>query len=286
VAIRRAGLTFDVDVGGAVRGEPVLLLHGFPQTAAMWEPLACSLQELGYRTIAPNQRGYSPGARPRSVRAYRLEGLVEDAGAFAVEAGGGPVHVIGHDWGGVVAWMLAAVHPELVRTITTISGPHPGAYLQAVRRTRQALASWYIPLFQVPGLVERILDPDTGAGRRRLVRLLRLSGHEAADVERDVSFLGRDGLAAGLAWYRAAALPSPRRQRQAKAVAPALLLWGDRDTAVSRAAIEMSAAYTSGSSRVEVLPGVTHWAPDQAPDRLLPLIADHLAAHRSGTVPR
>ena len=284
--VRRDGLSFDVEVGGSVHGEPVLLLHGFPQTAVMWGPLAGGLRDLGYRTVAPDQRGYSPGARPRGVRAYRLEELAGDAAAFAAEAGGGPVHVIGHDWGGAVAWSLATGYPELVRTITTISGPHLRAYLTAVRRTRQVLASWYVPLFQVPGVAERVLDPDSAAGRRRLLRMLRLAGHEAADARRDVALLDRKALAAGLAWYRAAALPSPGRRRQGTAAAPALLLWGDRDTAVLRAAVELSAAYTTGPSRVDVLTGVTHWAPDQAPDRLLPLIADHLAAHRSGTVPR
>jgi pimeloyl-ACP methyl ester carboxylesterase len=286
MTVRRVGLTFDVATGGPADGEPVLLLHGFPQTAVMWDTVAAGLQRRGYRTVAPNQRGYSAGARPGGTRAYRLGELAGDAAAVVEQAAGGPVHVVGHDWGGPVAWILASLRPELVLTLTTISGPHPGAYLRAARRTPQALASWYIPLFQVPGLAERILDPDTDAGRRRLVRLLRLSGHEAAHAERDVALLGRDGLAAGLAWYRAMALRPSRRLLEATTAAPALLLWGDRDTAVRRPAIEMSAAYAAGPCRVEVLPGVTYWAPDQAADRLVPLIADHLAAHPSGTVTR
>jgi pimeloyl-ACP methyl ester carboxylesterase len=284
--VHRDGLTFDVRRGGPPGGEPVLLLHGFPQTAAMWDTVAAGLHQRGYRTVAPNQRGYSPGARPPGVRPYRLPELVEDAAAVVDEAAGGPVHVVGHDWGGTVAWMLAASHPELVRTLITISGPHPGAYLRSAVRTRQALASWYFPVFGVPGLVERVLDPGTEAGRRRFVRLLGLAGHEPADAERDAALLGRDGLAGGLAWYRAASLVSLRRLRRSKVSAPTLLLWGDLDKAVLRQSIEMSAGYATGPCRLEVLPGVSHWAPDQAPDRLVPLIADHLAGRGEVSVHR
>ena len=194
-------------------------------------------------------------------------------------AGGGPVHVVGHDWGGPVAWLLAASRPELVRTLTTISGPHPGAYLLSAVRSRQALASWYIPVFQTPGFVERVLDPDTEAGRRRFVRAFGHVRHEPADAERDAALLGRDGLVGGLAWYRALPFASFRRLFRAKVSAPTLLLWGDRDNAVLHQGIRMSTRYATGPCRLEVLHGVSHWAPDQAPDRLVRLIADHLANH-------
>jgi pimeloyl-ACP methyl ester carboxylesterase len=276
--VRRDGLTFDVVVAGPPTGEPVLLLHGFPQAATMWEGVAAGLQQRGYRTLAPNQRGCSPGARPRGVRPYRLDELVADAAAVVKQRAGGPVHVVGHDWGGPVAWMLAASRPDLVWSLTTISGPHLGAYLVSAVRSRQALASWYIPLFQIPGLVERLLDPSTEAGRRRFVRFLGYSGQDPADAERDAVALGRGGLTAGLAWYRALPYVGFRRLAQSRVSVPTLLLWGDQDTAVLRAGIELSRRYATGPCRVEVLPGVSHWAPDQASDRLVPLIGDHLAA--------
>ena len=275
--MHRNGLTFDVRRGGPSNGEPVLLLHGFPQTGAMWAAVASGLEQRGYRTVAPDQRGYSPGARPPGGRPYRLPELVDDAAAVVDQVAGGPVHVVGHDWGGSVAWMLAASRPELVRTLTTISGPHLAAYLRSTGRPRQALAAWYVPVFGVPGLVERVLDPDTAAGRRRFVRSLGRAGHRPADAERDAALLGRDGLAGGLAWYRAASLVSFRRLHRAKVAAPTLLLRGDRDTAVLQPSIEMSAGYATGPCRVVVLPGVSHWAPDQAPEQIVPLIADHLA---------
>lgn len=250
----------------------------------MWEAVAAGLHQRGYRTVAPDQPRLLGRARPKGARHYRLAELVEDAAAVADELGGGPVHVVGHDWGGPVAWMLAATQPGRVRTLTTISGPHLGAFLRSALRSRQALASWYIAVFLVPGLVERVLDPGTEAGRRRFVRLLGHFGHDPADAERDAVRLGRDGLVGGLAWYRAprfAPFGSLLRPGDATVSAPTLLVWGDRDNAVLLRGIEMSAGYATGPCRVEVLNGISRWAPDEAPERLVPLIADHLASHRS-----
>jgi pimeloyl-ACP methyl ester carboxylesterase len=148
--------------------------------------------------------------------------------------------------------------------------------LSAVR-SRQALASWYIPVFQTPGLVERLADPSTEAGRRRFVRFLGHFGHDPADAEHDAILLGRDGLVGGLAWYRALPFVGFRRLFRSTVSAPTLLIWGDRDKAVLRPGIELSRRYAAGPCRLEVLDGVSHWAPNQAPDRLVPLMAAHLA---------
>src|SRR4051794_2953424 len=124
----RGALRFDVvDGGPADADETVLLLHGFPQTSASWAPVADRLHAAGLRTLAPDQRGYSPGARPGGRAAYRVEHLVDDAAALVTSSGAGSVHVVGHDWGAVVAWALAAHRPELVRTVTGVSVPHPAA---------------------------------------------------------------------------------------------------------------------------------------------------------------
>lgn len=277
MTVRRNGLAFDVHCAGPPEGEPVLLLHGFPQTAAMWEGLAAGLHERGYRTVAPDQRGYSPGARPRGLRAYRLTELAEDAAAVVDQAAGGPVHVVGHDWGGPVGWTLAADRPQLVRSLTTISGPHLGAYLVSVFTTRQALASWYMPIFMVPGLMELLFDPDSPGGRRRGTRFLAHFGHDPADAEADLVRLGRAGLVGGLSWYRALPRIGFRRLFRSTVAAPTLLLRGDGDNAVLTPGIERSARFTTGGCRIEVIPGLTHWAPNQAPERLVPFIADHLA---------
>ncbi|MFD4432952.1 alpha/beta fold hydrolase, partial [Nocardia sp. NPDC058497] len=126
----RAGLRFDVVDSGPIDGNVVLALHGFPQTASSLSELTGLLNARGYRTIAPNQRGYSPGARPRGRFAYRVSELVGDVVALIREIDRGPVHLVGHDWGAVVAWSLAGARPDLVRTLVTVSVPHPGAYVR------------------------------------------------------------------------------------------------------------------------------------------------------------
>src|SRR5258707_2011934 len=127
------GLTFEVQVAGPERGAPVLLLHGFPQHAGEWDAVVPGLHAAGYRTIAPNQRGYSPDARPAEVKAYRMAECVADALAIVGELVPGPVDVVGHDWGALVGWYLASGYPDRVRTFTAVSVPHPLAVADALR---------------------------------------------------------------------------------------------------------------------------------------------------------
>src|SRR5690606_26265127 len=137
------GFTFDVIDGGPVDGDVIVLLHGFPQTATSWSKVAPLLHEAGYRSLAPHQRGYSPGARPSGRRAYSVDRLVADVAAL-VDTVGGPVHLVGHDWGAIVAWAVAVERPELLRTLTTVSVPHPMAFLRSMARSTQLLHSYYM----------------------------------------------------------------------------------------------------------------------------------------------
>jgi pimeloyl-ACP methyl ester carboxylesterase len=138
------GLVFDPLAAGPPTGELVVLLHGFPQTSACWTPLLEALAAAGYRAVAPDQRGYSPEARPTAVRAYRLPKLVADVLAVAYWLGAARIHLVGHDWGGVVAWRLAGWHPDRVATLTAVSTPHPRAFARALVAGTQALRSAYI----------------------------------------------------------------------------------------------------------------------------------------------
>src|ERR687896_1498444 len=153
----RNGLTFDVHELGPPDGDPVLLLHGFPQRGESWHAVASRLADRGYRTLDPDQRGYSPRARPRGRSAYRLGELVVDALAVVDELAGPSVrvHLVGHDWGAAVAWRLAARHGGRVRSLTAVSVPPPAAYLRSLVTTRQGFASWYVYAMQLPGLPER-----------------------------------------------------------------------------------------------------------------------------------
>ena len=130
---RRGDLTFDVIDRGPADGPPVVLLHGFPQFNTSWEPVMDRLVAQGYRCLAPNQRGYSPRARPPRRRDYRLPYLAEDVLALIDAIGGGPVHLVGHDWGAAAAWQVAATAPERVATLTALSVPHPAGFKKAMR---------------------------------------------------------------------------------------------------------------------------------------------------------
>jgi pimeloyl-ACP methyl ester carboxylesterase len=151
------GLAFDALAAGPPTGELVVLLHGFPQTSACWTQLLETLAAAGYRAVAPDQRGYSPGARPTTVSAYRLPELVADVVAIADRLDAETFHLVGHDWGGVVAWRLAGHQPERVATLTAVSTPHPRAFARALVAGTQGLRSAYIPVFRLPRLPELLL---------------------------------------------------------------------------------------------------------------------------------
>jgi pimeloyl-ACP methyl ester carboxylesterase len=278
--VQREGWRFDVSCTGQQDGEPVLLLHGFPQGADTWAGVAAALAGEGYRAIAPDQRGYSPGARPTGAGAYRVRELVADALAVvdALVEPGAPVHVVGHDLGALVAWSLAARHPDRVRTLTAVSVPPAAAYRRAVVSSRQALASWYVLAFAVPGLAERLLAPRRGA---LLARLLRRAGQLPAAAEREAARMAEHGaLVAALNWYRGL-LAGSRDGPEPPVRVPAQLVWSSGEGPVTRAAAELASRYVAGPFRYVELCGVNHWIPDEAPDTLAELVVEHMAAYRA-----
>jgi pimeloyl-ACP methyl ester carboxylesterase len=269
-AVKTDAGRLDVHEDGPVDGSPVVLLHGFPQGAYCWDAVVPALTGAGYRTVAPDQRGYSPGARPRGRAAYTLSRAVSDAVAVIDERCGGRAHVVGHDWGAAVAWRLAARHPERVRTLTAVSVPPVPAYLRAVLTSRQVLASWYIAALQLPRLPERLLaDP------KRFAALLRLSGQSHERAERDARALADpDALRGAISWYRALAVQPPAQDPPV--TVPTLFVWSDGDVAITRQATETAHRYVTGPYRYAELRGVSHWIPEEAPDELGALLLDHL----------
>ena len=259
-------LTFDVTDEGPLDGTPVVLLHGWPQTARSWTRVAPHLHERGYRTIAPNQRGYSPGARPRGRFAYRMSALVGDTAAL-LDAVGQPVHLVGHDWGAAVAWSTAAAHPESVRTLTSVSVPHPMAFVRSLVRSSQAIRSYYMAFFQLPWIPEAVATrPDFA---RRALRSSGMDDEQIADVLRDVIDSG--AMPYSLNWYRAMYLGNPRDATQ-QVVAPTTHVWSTRDTALVRKGAELTADYVAADFTLEVL-DATHWIPEEKPAELADIIA-------------
>jgi pimeloyl-ACP methyl ester carboxylesterase len=273
---RHDGLTFDVRDAGPADGPVVVLLHGFPQHNDSWDAVIDRLTAQGYRCLAPNQRGYSPGARPPRRRDYRIPELVGDLGALIDASGAQQVHLVGHDWGAAVAWAAAAEMPERLTTVSPVSVPHPAAFIKSFANSRQGLASWYMYFFQLPRVPEWSMKWRNGA---MMSKLLQQAGQTPAAAARDAEAMREPGaLTAAINWYRAMPLSNPRAINQ-KVSVPTLYVWSDGDTALMPASAHNTARYVTGEYRFEILPGVSHWIPDEQPDKLADLLLEWFAAH-------
>jgi pimeloyl-ACP methyl ester carboxylesterase len=274
---RRGDLTFDYIDEGPADGPVVVLLHGFPQLNTSWSAIIDRLTARGYRCIAPNQRGYSPGARPTRRRDYRVTELVEDVRALLDAVGAQRVHLVGHDWGATVAWGAADTFPDRIATLTSFSVPHPAAFVKSWVTSRQGLASWYMYFFQLPWLPERLL---LGADRKgaRAIKALQSGGQTREAAERDVEAMTEPGaLTAALNWYRAMFLSNPA-QAFGKISVPTMYVWSDDDIALTEKPARDTANYVTGEYRFEILHGV-HWIPDEQPDKAADLLLEWFDAH-------
>jgi pimeloyl-ACP methyl ester carboxylesterase len=259
--VKARGLIFDVYEGGPADGEPVLLLHGFPQDHREFDLVLPRLHEAGLRTYALDQRGYSPGARPAAVADYRLDEATADAVAVLDALGLRSAHVLGHDWGAHIGWMLAALHPERVRTLTAVSVPHPRALQLAMRvRPTQRARFAYFALFR-SSVAERVL---LGGGAAMLRGLLRPIGDRAALYVQAMREPGR--LTGGLNWYRAY---DPKDLASVGVITvPTTYVWSDRDGGVARTAALRTRDWVEADYQLVVFRGVSHWVPEQAPEAL------------------
>ncbi|MBC9820904.1 alpha/beta hydrolase [Terrabacter sp. MAHUQ-38] len=249
----RDGLRFDVTDAGPIGGDVVILLHGFPTDRTSWDRVASRLHAVGLRTLAPDQRGYSPAARPEDRDAYRLDELVADVLALVEASGRERVHLVGHDWGGALAWLVAGNHPTRIASLTVLSTPHPAAMSRAWRTTiEQKRKSWYMAAFQVPWLPEQAVSAGFHS-------LMARCGLPAEDRRRYAAKLANpDALAGPVNWYRAA----PHSGVQAHRVrVPATYVWGSRDPFLGRTAAELTREHVTGDYEfVELDAG--HWLPE------------------------
>jgi pimeloyl-ACP methyl ester carboxylesterase len=274
-----SALTFDALVAGEHGAPLVLLLHGFAESMNCWRAQVGALGDMGYRAIAPSQRGYSPGARPdpRDASHYHIDRLMDDAMAIVAACGHSEtrLHLVGHDWGGSIAWALADRYPERIASLAILSRPHPNAFNRALLMLdgEQAHRSRHHTAFLEPDAPAVVLADDARWLRERWTA----NGVPHAAAEQHLSVLGnRQAMEAALAWYRArGAIRSPLGPTRV----PTLYLWGDADDTVGRVAAEGTVDFVAAPYRFEVLPGVGHFAADQAPERVTELLLAHLAAH-------
>ncbi|MGU3435996.1 alpha/beta fold hydrolase [Actinomycetes bacterium M1A6_2h] len=265
-------LTFDVDTYGPEDGIPVVMLHGWPATSASWSRVADALAPDNFRLIVPNQRGYSPDARPPAVADYRIEHLVDDVVGILNALGIASAHVVGHDWGSVVAWAVAARHADRVRSLVTVSVPHPGAYGWALAEDReQKVRGSYIGLLRQEGKAEDVLLADDC----RRLRAMFDGAKDPSIVDAYLPVVGtRDGLTAGLNWYRAmtrdfADLPA--------VTVPTTFVWSNGDTAIGRAGVERCHEWVHADYRFVELEG-SHWIPEDSPIALADAVRDRIGS--------
>jgi len=267
-------------LAGPESGDLVVLLHGFPQDSSAWESSFGPLAAAGFRVWAPDQRGYSPGARPRGGAEYRVESLVRDVLAMAQKLGHHRFHLVGHDWGGVVGWATAAAHPDRVRSLAVLSTPHPRALADSLLRSSQVLRSSYFALFATPVLSEVALGARNGWGLRQM---LRGSGLPDRFVERYIRTMIDDrALAPALRWYRAL---TPASARIGPVEVPTLFIWGDRDPALGPHAARTTGRHVRGAYRFEVLPGAGHWLPENHGAQVNQLLEEHLGRATEESAP-
>jgi pimeloyl-ACP methyl ester carboxylesterase len=269
-------LTFRVRADGPEDGRPVLLLHGFPETSLSWASVTPLLTEAGLRTYAPDQLGYSPGARPDEVDAYALPNLAQVTADLMTALEIPRADVVGHDWGANVGWALAAWHEDRVRSLTAVSVPHPAAYTAAYRTDpEQKERSAYIRLFWQPGKAEQVILEDDARRLRRMLGSRSETGIPEDAVDEYVAILSAPGaLTAALNWYRAMSSATPVD----RVVVPTTYVWSDGDIAIGRTAAEFCADFVTGDYRFVELAGVTHWIPEQAPRELSTAILDRISS--------
>jgi pimeloyl-ACP methyl ester carboxylesterase len=281
--VSAGGLVFEVDVAGAPEQPLVLLLHGFPQTSHAFRHALPALASAGYFAIAPNQRGYSPGARPAQLAEYATQLLVGDALALASAFGAQQFHLVGHDWGGQLAWLIGAAHPERLFSLSVLSRPHPAAFARALKSdTAQSERSRHHRAFDDPNSAARLLED----GARRLRRTLSEQGVAARDIDAYLTRLAEPAaLDAALNWYRAARSGSSARpiSEVAPVDVPTLYVWGDADATVGRQAAEATAQHVNGPYSFEAIAGVGHFLTDQAGERVTQLLLKHI--ERFSTAP-
>ncbi|KUG24626.1 alpha/beta hydrolase fold [hydrocarbon metagenome] len=248
------------------KGRPVILLHGFPDSARVWRNQITFLTGHGFQVIVPDLRGFGDSDAPPGKENYTLENIIGDVTALMDLLGINQVPVVGHDWGAVIGWILAIRHPERVERYVAISVGHPRAYRSDFI---QKLRSWYAVLFQIPFLSE------LGISAIDWFLLRKLTGNHA-ETNNWISDLSRNGrLTAGLNWYRAN-FSRILSEDFPNVKVPVFGIWSSGDIFLSRGQMLKSAAYVDGPWRYDMIDGASHWIPLDVPERLNHLLLEYL----------
>jgi pimeloyl-ACP methyl ester carboxylesterase len=264
----------------AGEGPLVLLLHGFPQFWYQWRHQIPALVGAGFRVVAPDMRGYNLSDKPLGVRAYRVELLARDVERLIVACGEGTAHMVGHNWGAIVAWIAAMRYPGRVERLAILNVPHPARLLDGLLSPMQLLRRSYVFFFQIPRLPEEVIRAgDFALLRSALGRdPVRPGALTAEDIERYMEAIARPGaLTATINYYRALLrYPGETRALLQRVEAPVLVIWGERDRFLSRRLAEPPHLWVPNLLGVKRLPDASHWVAEDRPLEVNTLLLDFL----------
>ncbi len=273
--IRTNSLNYDGFHAGDRKNDMVLLLHGFPQSAYEWRLLLPRLAEKGYYAVAPNGRGTSACLRPDKQSEYAMDKLLGDVTAIADYQGAETFHLVGHDWGGAVAWQFAARFPDRLKTLSILSTPHPVAFNNALhdKSCDQSEKSRYMEWFRGDTIEDELLSDDAGG----LQNFLSMAGISEDDIPVyfDI-FKERAALTGSLNWYREAD-PADGHLQSAITV-PTLYIYGTEDLALGIEAARASAEFCKGYYEYVEIDGAGHWLPEQSAEEVNQHVLKHLSA--------
>jgi epoxide hydrolase 4 len=268
----------ELHVAVAGSGPPVVLLHGFPENWTSWRRQFAPLADAGFSVWAPDQRGYDGSDRPAPVEAYHLRHLVADLAGLIQGTGYPRAHIVGHDWGGIVAWALAHHRPDLVDRLVIVNAPHPRIFREKVRLPPQMLRSSYVALFLLPRVPEWLLSARNYRLLRAMFRgtAVRAGAFSEEDIQRYVDALSPPGaLTAALNYYRANARDAASIGSTSTVAAETLVIWGDRDPALGGELLD-TLDVLAPRLQVHHLPDIGHWVQNEAPEAVNRVLVDFL----------
>lgn len=284
--IETNGIKLHVVLAGPENGQPVFLLHGFPEFWYGWRAQIPALAGAGYRVIVPDQRGYNLSDKPKGAEAYTVGNSAADILGLADTLGYAKFCLVGHDWGGVIAWSMAMRYPERLHKLAILNAPHPSVMSNFLRRVDpdQLRRSWYIFAFQIPWLPEYFLRKDNW---RNAVRVLRGSGKlhtfTNEDIEEYKQAWSQPGaMTAMINWYRAMTHAMIRRGRpktrgDSRIRVPVLLMWGMQDQALSHRMARLSIDYCENGQLV-LFEDATHWVQHDEAEEVNQYLLDFFAS--------
>lgn len=263
------GVQLHTVLAGPEDGRLVILLHGFPDCWYGWQHQIPALAEAGYRVVVPDQRGYNLSEKPGGIEAYKLDYLTADVASIIQALGRDSAAVIGHDWGGFVAWRLAMDYPQLVEQLVILNAPHPRAVVRALkgRDWSQWLRSWYIALFQIPWLADILFGFWPRATAQFAFRTYgtRRDAFTDHDLKVLAAAIAQPGaMTSMINWYRASFRFPPAR-RGADIYVPTLVIWGEQDSALGKELTYDMEKWVP-NVRLHYLPHAGHWVQSDAPD--------------------